>query len=50
MLSSLFGDLVPRRLPATQATATAPADGAEATLVKATAADHIDVVVDDSPT
>ena len=50
MLSSLFGDLVPRRLPATQATATAPADGAEATLVKAPAADHIDVVVDDSPT
>ncbi|HQC99619.1 MAG TPA: hypothetical protein PK306_28320 [Aquabacterium sp.] len=52
MLSSLFGDLVPRRLPATPASPTAPAvatDGGTA-LVRTPAVDSIDVVVDDSPT
>jgi hypothetical protein len=53
MLSSLFGDLVPRRLPATPASPSAPAtaaDGNTATQVRTALADSIDVVVDDSPT
>lgn len=49
MLSSLFGDLVPRRLPASRAAPAAATDGGTA-VVKTPLADSIDVVVDDSPT
>lgn len=49
MLSSLFGDLVPRRLPATPATPAA-APGGGAAVVSTPSADSVDVVVDDSPT
>jgi hypothetical protein len=56
MLSSLFGDLVPRRLPATPAPPATPAaptaapDAAAPVAVKTPLADSVDVVVDDSPT
>lgn len=50
MLSSLFGDLVPRRLPATPASPAATSDATGNAAVKTPLADSIDVVVDDSPT
>jgi len=50
MLTSLFGDLTPRRLPETPSQAAAAADGAApATTVRADTS-SIDVVVDHSPT
>ncbi|OPZ74243.1 MAG: Cytochrome c-552 precursor [Actinobacteria bacterium ADurb.Bin444] len=50
MLTSLFGDLPPRRLPETPSQAAAAADGAApATTVRADTS-SIDVVVDHSPT
>lgn len=50
MLTSLFGDLPPRRLSA-DTTEAAPAAGADATAaVRSRTGDSTDVVVDDSPT
>ncbi|MES2715602.1 MAG: hypothetical protein V4795_07550 [Pseudomonadota bacterium] len=50
MLSSLFGDLTPRRLPDSPAAPPAPAAGGTQTLARSSVASSIDVVVDDSPT